>query len=406
MDYNLEQIRSDFPILSRKLYSKDLVYLDNAATTQKPKQVIETISDYYEKYNSNIHRGVHYLSEKMTESYENARNTVQKFINATNSKEIIFTSGTTNSINLVAFSFGEKYINKGDEILISTMEHHSNIVPWQLLCERKGATLRVIPVNKAGELELDQFDKLLTDKVKLVAIAHVSNALGTINPIKSIIEKAHIKDIPVLIDAAQSIQHLRIDVQNLDCDFLVFSGHKVYGPTGTGVLFGKEKWLNEMPPYQGGGDMIKNVSFEKTTYADLPFKFEAGTTNFIGAVGLAAAIKYIDFIGLDKIAEHEKQLLNYATDIFQKIPQVRIYGNAEEKTSVLSFLIDNIHPFDTGMILDKMDIAVRTGHHCTQPLMKFLGIEGTVRASFAMYNTDYEIERLKEGVLRVIKMFA
>ncbi|MBU0765598.1 MAG: cysteine desulfurase [Bacteroidetes bacterium] len=405
MNFNVEQIRKDFPLLGTRVYSRPVIYFDNAATTQKPECVIELINEYHRSKNSNIHRGVHYLSEKMTESYENARKTVRQFINAKYDHEVLFTSGTTGGINLIASSFGERFIGRGDEVLISAMEHHSNLVPWQLLCGKKGAVLKVIPVNPAGELEIHELDNLLTDRTRIVAVVHVSNSLGTINPVRHIIEKAHEKNIPVLVDGAQSVQHTRIDVQEMNCDFYAFSGHKVYGPTGIGVLYGKEKWMDAIPPYQGGGDMIESVSFEKTTYAKLPFKFEAGTTNFIGAAGLAAALKYIDTLGIETIARYEKELLDYATEKLKAIDPLTIYGNAAEKTGVISFLIGGIHFFDTGMILDKMDIAVRTGHHCTQPLMKLLGIEGTVRASLSFYNTKEEIDRLIEGINKVIKMF-
>lgn len=401
---NIEKIRNDFPILHQKIHNKQLVYLDNTATTQKPKKVIDTISEYYLKYNSNIHRGVHFLSEKTTEAYENARKTVQTFIHAKHPHEIIFTKGTTDSINLVANSFGEQFINQGDEIIVSEMEHHSNIVPWQILRQRKGAILKVIPFNNKGELIISEFEKLISEKTKLVAIVHVSNTLGTINPIKEIIKKAHNYNIPVLIDGAQAIQHLIVDVQELDCDFYAFSGHKVYGPTGIGVLYGKENLLNEIPPYQVGGDMIESVTFEKTIYNILPFKFEAGTSNYIGAIGLAAAIEYISSIGIKNIALYEEELLKYATDKLYQIDGLKIYGNANKKTSAISFLIDGIHHYDAGMILDKMGIAVRTGLHCTQPIMDHFNIQGTVRASFAFYNTKQEIDILYDALLKVIQM--
>jgi cysteine desulfurase/selenocysteine lyase len=402
---DINKIRSDFPVLSQKIYGKEFIYLDNGATTQKPSFVIDIVSNFYKESNSNIHRGVHFLSEKATELYEGARKKVQQFINAKHEHEIIFTKGTTDSINLVAFSFGERYINQGDEVLVSAMEHHSNIVPWQMLCERKQAVLKVIPFDKNGELELDKFDSLLTDKTKILAITHVSNTLGTVNPIKEIIQKAHKANVPVLIDGAQSIQHFKIDVQELDCDFFVFSGHKIYSETGIGVLYGKEKYLKEIPPYQGGGDMVDRVSFEKTTYLDPPFKFEAGTANYVGAVSLGAAIDYVNEIGLDNIRNHEKELLKYATEKLLAIGGVTIYGNAKEKGSVISFLINNIHHYDTGMILDKLGIAVRTGTHCAQPVMDCLGITGTVRASFAVYNTKSDVDKLVEGVKKVKEMF-
>lgn len=402
---DVEKIRQDFPILQQRVYDKTLVYLDNAATTQKPNAVIDTISEYYSKYNSNIHRGVHYLSEKSTQAYENARQVMQKFINAKSEKEIIFTYNTTTGINLVASSFGEKYLNEGDEILISAMEHHSNIVPWQMLCERKKATLKVVPFYGNGELSMPEFEKLITDKTRLIAVNHVSNTLGTINPIEQIIEIAHKQNVPVLIDGAQGIQHIGIDVQKTDVDFYVFSGHKMYGPTGIGILYGKEKWLEEMPPYMGGGDMIKRVTFEKTIYNDLPLKFEAGTTNYIGAIGLAVAVKYLESAGINDIAEHESQLLAYATKKVSEIEGLKIYGNAKNKSCVISFLLNGIHHFDTGMMLDKMDIAVRTGNHCTQPIMDFYKIDGTVRASFSFYNTFEEIDYLCESIKKVQQMF-
>ncbi|MFH2141709.1 MAG: cysteine desulfurase [Bacteroidota bacterium] len=405
MALDVEKIRQDFPILQQRVYDKTLVYLDNAATTQKPNAVIDTISEYYSKYNSNIHRGVHYLSEKSTQAYENARQVMQKFINAKSEKEIIFTYNTTTGINLVASSFGEKYLNEGDEILISAMEHHSNIVPWQMLCERKKATLKVVPFYGNGELSMPEFEKLITDKTRLIAVNHVSNTLGTINPIEQIIEIAHKQNVPVLIDGAQGIQHIGIDVQKTDVDFYVFSGHKMYGPTGIGILYGKEKWLEEMPPYMGGGDMIKRVTFEKTIYNDLPLKFEAGTTNYIGAIGLAVAVKYLESAGINDIAEHESQLLAYATKKVSEIEGLKIYGNAKNKSCVISFLLNGIHHFDTGMMLDKMDIAVRTGNHCTQPIMDFYKIDGTVRASFSFYNTFEEIDYLCESIKKVQQMF-
>jgi cysteine desulfurase / selenocysteine lyase len=406
MSLNINEIRNDFPILQQKIYNKPLIYLDNGATTQKPEVVIDAMSNLYRENNSNIHRGVHRLSERMTTLYEDSRSAIREFINAKDNCEIIFTKGTTDSINLVAFSFGEKYINEGDEILISYLEHHSNIVPWQMLCERRKAILKVIPISEKGELLMDEFDKLLTERTKLVSIAHISNVLGTILPVKEIIEKAHKKNAKVLIDGAQAIQHLKVDVQELDCDFYAFSGHKIYASTGIGVLYGKEAILNELPPYQGGGDMIKSVSFEKTTYNDLPLKFEAGTPDYIGAVSLARAIDYVTTIGIENIAEHEHELLVYATEKLSAIEGITIYGNAEHKASVISFLIKGIHPYDAGQILDKMGIAVRTGHHCAQPLMDFYQISGTVRASFAFYNTKEEIDALCKGIQQVITMFA
>jgi len=405
MSLDPNKYRQDFPILSEKIYGKPLVYFDNAATTQTPTQVTDVMVEYYNKYNSNIHRGVHYLSNKSTEGAENARIKVQKFINAEHSHEVIFTSGTTESVNLVANSFGECYISEGDEVIVSEMEHHSNIVPWQMLCQRKKATLKVLPFSDNGELMIDKLPELITDRTKILAVNHISNSLGTINPIKEIIDFAHSKNVPVLIDAAQSIQHKKIDVQALDADFLVFSGHKLYGPTGIGVLYGKEKLLNEMPPWQGGGEMIQEVSFEKTTYNELPFKFEAGTPNYIDAIGLGAAIDYVEAIGLDVIDAYEQELLEYATEKFEAIPGMKIYGTAKNKTSVISFLIDGIHFYDMGMLLDQMGIAVRTGTHCTEPVMQHFGIDGTVRASFAFYNTKEEIDVLLAGIEKVCKMF-
>lgn len=405
MSINIEKIRSDFPILNQKIHGKDYVYLDNGATTQKPVQVIDAVSDFYRNTNSNIHRGVHYLSEQSTKAYEAVRRKVQKFINAEQEYEIVFTKGTTDSINLVAFSFGEKYVSAGDEIIISAMEHHSNLVPWQMLCERKNAHLRILPFDKTGELELGKLPGLLNEKTKLLAITHVSNSLGTINPIKEIIEQAHKANVPVLIDGAQSIQHTVIDVQDLDCDFYVFSGHKIYAETGIGVLFGKEKYLKEMPPYQGGGDMVDHVTLEKTSYLDAPFKFEAGTANYVGAVSLGVAIDYINNIGLENITSHEAELLKYATEKLEKIEGLTIYGKAKNKTAIISFLLDKIHHYDTGMILDKLGIAVRTGSHCTQPVMDFLDITGTVRASFAFYNTKDDVDRLVAGIIKVNEMF-
>jgi cysteine desulfurase / selenocysteine lyase len=405
MGLNLSKIRDDFPILKRMVHGYPLVYFDNGATTQKPVRVIDAITKCYTETNSNIHRGVHYLSEQSTEAYEEARKTVQQFINADFLQEVIFTSGSTGSINAVAFSFGEQFVKKGDEIIISAMEHHANIVPWQMMCERKQAKLKVIPFDENGVLKMDEYDKLLNKKVKLVAVSQVSNALGTINPVKEIIDKAHALDIPVLIDGAQSIQHQEIDVQALDCDFFVFSGHKIYGPTGIGVLYGKERWLSKIPPYQGGGDMVFCVTFEQTTYNELPYKFEAGTINFIGAIGLAEAIQYVNNLGIKNIAAWEKELLDYATTKLSQIEGLKIYGNAPEKGPIISFNLNNIHQYDTGMVLDKMGIAVRTGSHCAQPVMDIFQIEGTVRASFAFYNTKEEIDRLVEGLLQVKKMF-
>jgi cysteine desulfurase/selenocysteine lyase len=402
--FDIAKIREDFHALHQLVYKKPLVYLDNAATTQKPKVVIDTLLEYYNKQNSNIHRGVHYLSQQATVAYENARITVQKFINAEHSHEIIFTRGTTESINLVASSFAKKFLNKGDEIIISEMEHHSNIVPWQLVCEEKQALLKIIPFSENGELIFEEYKKLLNEKTKLVAITHVSNAMGTINPVKKIIEEAHKHNIPVLIDGAQALPHIKVDVQELDCDFYCFSGHKMYAPMGVGILYGKEKIMEELPPYQGGGEMIKNVTFEKTTYNELPFKFEAGTPNVGDGLGLAAAIKYLDNLGIENIQSHETSLLGYATKKLLEIESLRIIGTTKEKTGVISFLVGNIHPSDMGTILDKLGIAVRTGHHCAQPIMDHYGIRGTVRASFALYNTKEEINILVEGIIKAKEM--
>lgn len=406
MNLDINKIRSEFPALHQEIYKRPLVYFDNAATTQKPQVVIDTLSHYYSKQNSNIHRGVHYLSQQATSAYEEARKTIQNFINAKHSHEIIFTRGTTESINLVASSFSKRFVNKGDEILISAMEHHSNIVPWQIACEERQANLKVIPFNEKGELIISEFENLLNEKTKLVALTHVSNALGTVNPIKQIIETAHKYNIPVLIDGAQAVSHIKVDVQELDCDFYCMSGHKVYGPMGVGVLYGKEHLLNEMPPYQGGGEMIKEVTFEKTTYNELPFKFEAGTPSVGDGLGLEAAIKYVQSYGLENIAAHEHELLVYCTNELKKISDIRFIGEAANKVSVVSFLIGEIHPYDAGTILDKLAVAVRTGHHCTQPIMDFYGIPGTVRASFAMYNTKEEIDIMIAGIIRLKEMFA
>ena len=401
---NIQQIRNDFPILSRKIYGKDLVYLDNGATTQKPRCVVEKIEEGYYNVNANIHRGVHFLSQAATEAHEEARKTVQRFINAKESSEIIFTRGTTEAINLVASSYGE-LLSAGDEIIVSEMEHHSNIVPWQLLETRKGIKLRVIPINDKGELLLDEYQKLFTEKTKLVSVMHVSNVMGTINPVKEIIDFAHSKGVPVLIDGAQAVPHLTVDVQALDADFYAFSAHKIYGPNGIGVLYGKSEWLNKIPPYQGGGEMIATVTFEKTTFNELPFKFEAGTPDYIGSTGLAAAIDYVSAIGMDKIAAWEDELLHYATAELLKIDGLHILGTADHKGAVISFLVGDIHPYDMGMLLDKLGIAVRTGHHCAQPLMKRLGVDGTVRASFSFYNTKEEVDVLVAAVKRVASMF-
>ena len=404
MGFNIKQIRSDFPILQQQVYNKPLVYLDNGATTQKPRVVIDTIRELLEAQNSSIHRGIHYLSEQMTERYEAARETVRAFLNASSTREIIFTSGATGSINTIAFSFGEKYVNAGDEILISEMEHHSNIVPWQMLCERKGAQLKVIPFQDNGKLKLDELDELLTDKTRIVALTHASNSLGTINPVKEVIRKAHTRGIPVLLDGAQMVQHGEVDVKELDCDFYVFSSHKIYGPTGSGVLYGKEAMLEELPPYQGGGDMVDQVRFDRTSYNALPFKFEAGTTNYTGAIGLAAALDYLQSIGFQAIGQYEQELSAYTLEKLGAIKGLKLYGNAEERISVFSFLLDQIHPYDAGMILDKMGIAVRTGTHCTQPVMDHFGIEGTIRASLVFYNTMEEVDALVEGIKKTMDM--
>ncbi len=405
MPINADAIRKNFPILETEINKRQLIYFDNAATTQKPLMVLERLRYYYENENSNIHRGAHYLSHIATEAYEAARNNLQRFINAGESHEIIFTRGTTEAINLVANSFSKKFVNEGDEILISTMEHHSNIVPWQIACQEHGAKLRVIPINDKGELDMEAYAGMLSEKTRLVAVTHVSNALGTINPVEELVKKAHEKNIPVLIDGAQAAPHLKIDVQKLDCDFYCFSGHKMYGPMGVGVLYGKEEWLNQLPPYQGGGEMIKEVTFEKTTYNELPFKFEAGTPNVADVLGLDAAVSFILDTGLDNIAAHEQQLHDYTVEQLGKLEKVRFIGTAKHKTSVVSFLFEDIHPYDTGTILDKLGVAVRTGHHCAQPLMDFYGIPGTVRASFAAYNTQEEIDQMIEGLQKVREMF-
>jgi len=401
---DITQIRSQFPILEEQVNGKKLVYFDNAATTQKPLKVIQALSDYYGHYNANIHRGIHFLAEKATMAFEDTRNSLKDFINAGKKEEIIFTYGTTDSINLVAQTYGRKFLKEGDEIIISNLEHHSNIVPWQMLCEEKGCILKVIPIDEKGDLRLDIFDELLSEKTKLVSVVHVSNALGTINPVEYIIQKAHDFGAKVLIDGAQASSHLTIDVQALDADFYVFSAHKFYGPTGMGVLYGKEDILNSMPPYRGGGEMIKEVSFEKTTYNELPYKFEAGTPNIADVVAVKYAIDFINEIGKENMAQYENELLVYASNKLAAIEGLKIVGEAKQKVSVLSFVIDGIHPQDIGVILDQQGIAVRTGHHCTQPLMKTLNIPGTARASFAVYNTFEEIDRLAFGIEKVKKM--
>ena len=403
---DINEIRSDFPILDKKVYDRPLVYFDNGATTQKPQCVIDRISEVFSSYNGNIHRGVHAISDKASEEYEISREKARSFINAGKREEIVFTSGTTGSINAIAFSFGERYINKGDEIIISNLEHHANIVPWQMMCERKGAILRVIPINDDGEIIFDEYLKMLSPKTKIVAVTQVSNALGTILPVDKIISVAHTLNIPVMVDGAQGVQHGITDVKSLDCDFYVFSGHKIYGPTGIGVLYGKEKWLTELPPYQGGGDMVDKVTFEKTTYNELPFKFEAGTMNFPGAIGLGTALDYVLSIGRENIEMKEQDLLAYATEKLSGIKGLKIFGNSRGKISTISFLLKDIHQYDTGMILDKLGIAVRTGTHCAQPVMDRFGIEGTVRASMCFYNTREEIDLLGNGIEKVIKMFS
>ena len=402
----ISEIRSDFPILGRKVYDKPLVYFDNGATTQKPECVINTLDDVYRSYNSNIHRGIHALSDIASEEYEKAREKVRSYINAEKREEIIFTSGTTGSINALAYTFGERFISEGDEIILSGLEHHANIVPWQMLCGRKGSKLRVIPINDNGEIIFDEYLKLLNPRTKIVAVTQASNALGTILPVREITDAAHSMNIPVLIDGAQGVQHGITDVRLSDCDFYVFSGHKIYGPTGIGVLYGKEKWLSELPPYQGGGDMVESVTFEKTTYGALPFKFEAGTMNFPGAIGLGKALDYVLDLGRENIVLRENELLLYATGILSGIRGLKIYGNSERKISTVSFLLEGIHMYDTGVILDKLGIAVRTGTHCAQPVMDRFGINGTVRASMCFYNTKEEIDKLGTGIEKVIQMFA
>ena len=397
--------RSDFPILTQQVYGKPLVYLDNAATTQKPRVVIDAMTEEYYTVNANVHRGVHYLSQRATDLHEGSREAVRQFIHAASTREIIFTRGTTESINLVAACFGEQFMQQGDEVIVSVMEHHSNIVPWQLLASRKGIKLRVIPMNDKGELDFDAYEQLFNEHTRIVSVTHVSNVLGTVNPVQRIIQIAHAHEVPVLIDAAQSVPHIPVDVQQLDADFLAFSGHKIYGPTGIGVLYGKEKWLDKLPPYQGGGEMIGHVSFEHTTFNELPFKFEAGTPDFVGSTGLAAALRYVQQIGMEKIAAHETQLTQYALEQLRTIPGMRIIGEAEQRGAVISFLVGDIHPFDMGTLLDRLGIAVRTGHHCAQPLMQRLGIEGTLRASFALYNTTEEVDALVAAVKRVSQMF-
>lgn len=403
--FDVTKIREDFPILSRKVYDRPLVYLDNGATTQKPLCVLDAMREEYLNVNANVHRGVHYLSQQATDLHEQAREKVRKFINAGSVNEIIFTRGTTESLNLVVSSFCDGFMSEGDEVIVSVMEHHSNIVPWQLQAARKGISLRVIPMNDKGELLLDEYEKLFTERTKIVSVTHVSNVLGTVNPVKEIVRIAHEHGVPVMVDGAQSTPHFAVDVQDIDCDFFAFSGHKMYGPTGVGVLYGKEDWLDRMPPYQGGGEMIESVSFEKTVFEHLPFKFEAGTPDYVATHGLATAIDYISSIGIDNISRHEQELTRYCMERMQEIDGIRLFGTANGKDAVVSFLVGDIHHLDMGTLLDRLGIAVRTGHHCAQPLMIRLGIQGTVRASFAMYNTKQEIDVLVEGIKRVSKMF-
>ncbi len=403
--YDIEKVRADFPILSRTVYDRPLVYLDNAATTQKPLCVLDAMRDEYLNVNANVHRGVHYLSQQATDLHEAARETVRRFINAEKTEEIIFTRGTTESINLVVSSFCEEFMHEGDEVIITTMEHHSNIVPWQLQAARRGIAIKVVPIDEMGEISLDDYRNLFTDRTRFVSIAHVSNVLGTVNPVREMIAIAHEHGVPVLVDGAQSTPHFRVDVRDLDCDFFAFSGHKIYGPTGIGVLYGKEGWLDRLPPYQGGGEMIESVSFEKTVFERLPFKFEAGTPDYVATHGLATALDYVGRIGLDAIAAHERDLTQYCMEQMQTIDGIRLFGTSPHKDAVVSFLVGDIHHLDMGTLLDRLGIAVRTGHHCAQPLMIRLGIQGAVRASFAMYNTREEIDALVAGVKRVSRMF-
>ncbi len=403
--FNVNKVRADFPILSREVYGKPLVYLDNGATTQKPRQVVEAMVDEYYNVNANVHRGVHFLSQQATDLHEASREVVRAFIHARSTNEIIFTRGTTESINLLAFSLGEAMVREGDEVVVSAMEHHSNIVPWQMMCERKGAQLRVIPMTDEGDLELEALEGLLTERTRIVCCTQVSNVLGTVNPVKEVVRIAHDKGIPVLVDGAQSVPHMQVDMQDLDCDFFAFSGHKVYGPTGVGVLYGKEAWLEKLPPYQGGGEMIKNVTFQKTTYNTLPYKFEAGTPDYVATHALATALNYVNGLGMENIEAHERELTRYALEQLQRIEGIRIMGRAQQRDAVISFLVGDIHHLDMGTLLDRLGIAVRTGHHCAEPLMRRLGIEGTVRASFALYNTKEEVDVLVDGIERIRKMF-
>ncbi len=403
--YNIQKVRDDFPILSRTVYDRPLVYLDNAATTQKPLCVLDAMRDEYLNVNANVHRGVHYLSQQATDLHEAARETVRRFINAPKTEEIIFTRGTTESINLVVSSFCEEFMGEGDEVIVSVMEHHSNIVPWQLQAAKRGIALKVIPIDDSGNLLMDEYEKLFSDRTKIVSVAHVSNTLGTVNPVKDIVRIAHEHGVPVMVDGAQSTPHFKVDVQDLDCDFFAFSGHKIYGPTGVGVLYGKEEWLDRLPPYQGGGEMIESVSFERTVFERLPFKFEAGTPDYVATHGLATALNYVSALGMDNIAAHERELTAYCMEQMQTIPGIRLFGTTPDKDAVVSFLVGDIHHFDMGTLLDRLGIAVRTGHHCAQPVMDRLGVQGVVRASFALYNTKEEIDALVSGVKRVATMF-
>lgn len=403
--YDIEAIRKDFPILSRTVYDRPLVYLDNAATTQKPREVVEAIVNEYYSVNANVHRGVHFLSQQATELHEQARERVARFVGARSSREIVFTRGTTESLNLVASSFGEGCMKAGDEVILSTMEHHSNIVPWQMLRDRKGIVIKVIPINEAGELDLEAFERLFSPRTRMVAVTHVSNVLGTVNPVKKLTSIAHAHEVPILVDGAQSVPHFPVDVSDIGCDFLTFSGHKVYGPTGIGVLYGREDWLDHMPPYQGGGEMISHVTFAQTTYEQLPYKFEAGTPDYVGSNALAVALDYVSRLGMEHIAAHERELTAYAMERLGAIPGLHVYGQAREKDAVVAFNIEGIHHLDMGTLLDRLGIAVRTGHHCAQPLMERYGVEGMVRASFGLYNTCQEIDTLAEGIERVRKMF-
>ena len=403
--YNIQKVRDDFPILSRTVYDRPLVYLDNAATTQKPLCVLDAMRHEYLNVNANVHRGVHYLSQQATDLHEAARETVRRFINAPKTEEIIFTRGTTESINLVVSSFCEEFMGEGDEVIVSVMEHHSNIVPWQLQAAKRGIALKVIPIDDSGNLLMDEYEKLFSDRTKIVSVAHVSNTLGTVNPVKDIVRIAHEHGVPVMVDGAQSTPHFKVDVQDLDCDFFAFSGHKIYGPTGVGVLYGKEEWLDRLPPYQGGGEMIESVSFERTVFERLPFKFEAGTPDYVATHGLATALNYVSALGMDNIAAHERELTAYCMEQMQTIPGIRLFGTTPDKDAVVSFLVGDIHHLDMGTLLDRLGIAVRTGHHCAQPVMDRLGVQGVVRASFALYNTKEEIDALVSGVKRVATMF-